>query len=360
MYHPIIKNKVNELKGVKQVDINLNYTPIIELTDTKTEDKEKLFGLLFDSSKANSIINILKYKNCYIDIPSYLNNQIINNFNLDDGYEKYNMFKELNDLANSNGCKDFIPIISFGYNHPTERKSNKENIKFAKKIIENFDNFAIRIYSNYSFRSDDYNLLWQLYDFFGDEITRRATLIFDIDNFTMEYTYKLIKEIQDEFYIKHIVLAGEVLKGNDREYLNEPYDRLSNKHLERYKYFLNTFNGETLDIDYADFTLTDKIPSKLEIDPEKGFSYYPFIKFTTEDAKLCMFTANEKGDYSQYKDLCEEVVKGIRGFSSEHCKTCKFIQDVANGEKLKFKAGSTWKYRMIGHHITALSMCNEV
>jgi hypothetical protein len=363
MYHPIIKNKMNELKGLKQVDTSLEYTPIIELTDTKTDDMSKLFALFSDESKANGIGEIFKNKKCYIDIPSYINNDIIKSFELSNSENKYNFFLLIKNMFKKNNYKGFTPVISFDYSHATPRKSYKENINFAKQIIKNFDDFAIRIYSDYSFKNDDYNLLWQLYDFLPEEMEKRATLIIDLDSFTMDLGYNTIKEIRQDFKIKDVILAGEVLKDNSRVGTSYSCDRLSNKHLEQYQYFLKAFESKDIKFSYADFTLVDKIPSKIELGPEQGFLYYPFIKFTTEDAKICMFTADEKGRYEQYQELCKRVINEIRGFSKEHCKTCSFIYQVAtttDPTSISYKGGSVWKHRMITHHITALTMCAEV
>ncbi|ALV24569.1 putative protein (beta protein domain) [Campylobacter iguaniorum] len=354
MYYPIIKNELNEIKAVKEVNSSLSYTPIIELVSSKTDDLDNFFNSLFDSTKQNSICSILKDQEVYIDIPSYLENEIINNFNLKSGSEKYNFFEKLNEIAIEKEYKQIVPVISFDYFYDTQRKSNKENIEFFKKITNKFNKFAIRIYSNNIFKNNDNLLLWQLYDFMPD-IMNNAIFIMDIDNSTIDYAKDTIKEINSEFDINKIIFAGEVLKNTPRIKTDFSYDRLSNKHLDNFNILKKSLDSLNLDIEYADFTLTDKIPSKIDIDPDKGFLYYPFIKYTTEDGKICMFSAGEKGKYEQYLDLCKNIIKEIRTFDILHCKACDFINDVANGNKNNFKAGATWKYRMIAHHITSMS-----
>lgn len=354
MYYSIIKNELNEIKAVKEVDSLLPYTPIIELVSSKTDDLDAFFNSLFDITKQNSICSILKDKEVYIDIPSYLENEVINNFNLQSGSKKYNFFEKLNEIAIEKECEQIVPVISFDYFYNTQRKSNKENIEFFKKITNKFKKFAIRIYSNNIFKNNDNSLLWQLYDFMPDAMNK-AILIIDIDNFTIDYAKDTIKEINNEFTINKIIFVGEVLKNTPRIKTDFSYDRLSNKHLENFNILKKDLDDLDLDIEYADFTLTDKIPSKIEIDPDKGFLYYPFIKYTTEDGKICMFSAEEKGNYHQYQTLCEKIIEEIRGFNTLHCKACEFIQQVARGDKDKFRAGATWKYRMIAHHITSLS-----
>ncbi len=355
MYHPIIKNKLNEIKGYKQVECSLKNMPIIELTDIKTDDFETFFNQLFSDDRQNSIYGILRTKKCYIDLPAYLYNQIIDIFSLQNHKNKFDFFIKLNDIIKKKSLHPFTPVISFDYSHDTRRESYKQNISFAKKIIDHFDNFAIRIFTDSFFKDDDYNLLWQLYDFLPQEMEQKATLIIDIDKSTEKLSMDTIGELEKEgVKIKKIILSGEVLKNNDRLSTPFTYDRLHNKHLERFKIIVDSFRDKSI-FNYSDYTLVDKIPSKIELEPDQGFLYYPFIKYTTEDGNICMFTADNKGDYKQYKELCEKVIREIRSFDEKHCSTCSFIKDVADGKIEKFKAGSTWKYRMITHHITSMA-----
>ncbi|MGP1580421.1 MAG: hypothetical protein ACTTH5_05310 [Wolinella sp.] len=60
MYYPIIKNKLNEIKGLKQaVQQPIKVKPIIELVNTRTQNVNDFLDI-FLSSKANGTLDILK------------------------------------------------------------------------------------------------------------------------------------------------------------------------------------------------------------------------------------------------------------------------------------------------------------
>jgi hypothetical protein len=356
MYYPIIKNKLNELKGLNDADPSLDFTPIIELTDNKYETIEKFLDMF-----TSKISNILCSKNVFIDIPTYVSiNDVIEDFSLNNADTKYNFFLHIETYFKSKKFKEFSPVISFDYTYGNQRESYKENIKFVKKIINHFSTFAIRIFSDSSFKKDDIDLINQIYSFLGDEIQGKCTIIIDTDNHTVNEVIPVIKEITEEYSINQLIFAGEAFLIKNRSSTSYECSRINNHHFKRVKSFTQTFSDKDISvgsINYADYTLLDKIQSKIEIDPEKGFSYYPFIKYTTEDGNLCMFTADNKGDYEQYSELCIRIKKNIKHFSREHCTACAFIDDIALGiDGLKYKAGGTWKYRMISHHITSLAM----
>ena len=352
MYYPVLKNKLNELKGLNDVDTSLDFIPILELTDCKHEEFDK-----FVNSFASKIKTTLLNKNIYIDIPSYLNNGVTIEYSLDSADENFNFFINLESYFKVNGFKEFKPIISFDYSYGSQKESYKENIKFVKKIMNHFDNFAIRIFSDYGYKNNDIDLINQIYTFLGDEIEDKCELIIDTDEFTTNEVSPTIESILEDNSIKNIILVGEAFSPFDRSNTSYQCSRIRNHHLKRLKYFKNIFKDKNIvtPLSYADYSLLDKIQSKVEIEEGKGFLYYPFIKYTTDDGNLCMFTADKKGDYIQYQELCRRVKLEIKKFSTTHCSSCGFINDVAEDKIDKFKSGSTWKHRMVAHHITAIS-----
>ncbi len=348
MYQPILKNKLNELKGLNDVALIKEFEPIIELTDlNKKETVENVIKYLIDK-----IPNIVKEKNIFIDIPTYINNEVYKHFDLNIIENKHEFFLKIKNIFIENKIY-FTPVISFDYSYENEKKDYKENIRFLKKMLKDFDKLAIRVFSNDIFKNNDEVLLSQIYDFLGDELSNKdITLILEVSKTNKSKILDILKEITLEYTINRITLAGEAFNNDTRQYTVYGYDRIKNTHLLN---FLELKQNIAIDFIYADYTLVDKIPNKIDIDPQKGFLYYPFIKFTTDDGNLCYFSANEKGNYHQYKDLCSLVISKITNYSINHCLTCKFINDVSLGNCEKFKAGGTWKYRMIAHHITTMA-----
>lgn len=356
MYYPIIKNKLNELKGLEAVHSALNFIPILEIVDCKYEDHEKFFDSFMSKISSTS-----KNKRIFIDLPTYTDNDALNMFELYYAQDKFNFLLTLEQYFISKGYMPFIPVISFDYSYASQRESYKENIKMVKKISAHFtDGFAFRVFSDSSFKNEDKDLISQSYAFLDEDIIEKCYLIIDCDKQTFSDTLPLIKELyDDEFPIKNIILAGEAYNGSIKKETEILCGRIENIQLKRVQYIKTQLSLHDIHIDsinYADFSLLEKIQSKIEIDPDKGFLYYPFIKYTTEDGNLCMFTADTKGNYQQYEELCRRVMANIHSFSVTHCDTCQFISDVAAGSIDSFKAGSVWKHRMITHHITALAM----
>lgn len=347
MYQPILKNKLNELKGLNDVSFNKTFEPIIELVDlNKKNTVEDIIKYLLEK-----IQDISKNKNIYIDIPTYLYNELYDYFELVDVTNKYNFFLKIKEIFDKNIY--FTPVISFDYSYESEKKSYKENIKFFKKMLNDFDNLAIRIFANETFSSSDEILLSQIYDFLGDELEdKHITLIVEVSKKNKSKIFDVLKEITEEYKINQITLVGEAFNNDSRHPTLDVYDRIKNHHLINFLEIQKSFD---LNFVYSDYTLVDKIPNKIEIDPLKGFLYYPFIKFTTEDGNMCYFSAESKGNYHQYQDLSKLVISKIKNYSVKHCSTCQFIEDVANGIFPKFRAGSTWKYRMIAHHISTMA-----
>ncbi|MCG3662543.1 beta family protein [Aliarcobacter butzleri] len=347
MYQPILKNKLNELKGLDYVSLDKSLNPIIELVDlNKKSTAEDIIKYLLEK-----IPKISKNKNIYIDTPTYLYNELYDYLELGDIENKHNLFLKIKEIFHKN--IDFTPVISFDYYYESEKKSYKENIKFFKKMMNDFDKLAIRIFANETFSSSDEILLSQIYDFLGDELeNKHITLIIEVSKKNKLEIFDLLKEITKEYKINQITLVGEAFNNDSRHSTKEVYDRIKNHHLINFLEIQKSFNSNFV---YADYTLVDKIPNKIEIDPEKGFLYYPFIKFTTEDGNMCYFSAESKGKYEQYKDLCTSIIKKITNYSLDHCSTCKFIKDVSNGTEYKFRSGGTWKYRMIAHHISTMA-----
>lgn len=356
MYYPIIKNKLNELKGLEAVNSALNFIPILEIVDCKYEDQEKFFD-----SFMSKISSTAKSKKIFIDFPTYADNDALNVFELYYAQDKFDFLITLEQYFTSKGYMPFIPVISFDYNYSSQRESYKENIKLVKKISDHFSNgFAFRIFSDSSFKNEDKDLISQSYAFLDEDITEKCHLIIDCDKNIFTEAIPVIRELHDDgYHIKNIILAGEAYNGSIRIETGIFCDRIGNAQIKRVENIKTQLALNDIHIDsinYADFSLLEKIQSKIEVDPDKGFLYYPFIKYTTEDGNLCMFTADTKGNYHQYEELCRRVRANIHTFSDTHCDSCKFISDVAAGNIENFKAGSTWKHRMIAHHITALAM----
>lgn len=350
MYYPVIKNKLNELKGLGDVKSNIASTPIFELVDCKYDDLNKFITHSF--SKTNGY---LKENNCFIDIPTYTKNSVYEMYELNQPSSKFDFFVAIEDYFNSNGYKSFTPIISFDYNHKSIRSSIRKNIQFVKLIAEYFDNFAIRMFSDYSYKNDDINLADQVLSFYGDEILERCHFIFDTDSDTFSHAFNFAKELEEDELFTNIILLGESFNNKSRLKRENQHDILENLQIKRVDYFKEHLSDK-FNIEYADYTITDKIQSKIELEEGQGFLYYPFINYTIENGNQCKFTAAEKGNYEQYEGLCQDIIKEISNFSSSHCEACEFIQNIANGEDgLKFKAGATWKYRMIAHHITMMA-----
>lgn len=356
MYYPIIKNKLNELKGLEAVSNALDFTPIIELVECKYEDPERFF-----ESFTSKIISTLNTKNVFFDLPTYTDNEVIDRLQLNNAQYKFDFFSLLEGYFDQKHYKPFRPIISFDYSNGNQRECYKENLKFVKKISSHFsDGFAFRLFSDSSYKNDDRALINQAYAFLDEDIIKKCSIIIDCDEHTFSEVLSIVKELTEDYPMSNLILAGEAFNGSLRRTTDLPCDRIGNHQLKRLEYIKTHLALKELPVvyvNYADFTLLDKIQSKIVIDPDKGFLYYPFIKYTTEDGNLCMFTADAKGNYHQYEDLCQRIRINIKTFSREHCESCAFIDNVASKvDDLKFKAGSTWKYRMIAHHITALSM----
>lgn len=350
MYHPVIKNRLNELKGLGAVNSTAITEPIIELIDCKYDEFDKFMDM--DFNKTNGY---LKENKCFIDLPSYVDNQVINMFELNSPEKKFDFFVLIQSYFLKKGFKAFTPVISFDYSYRSERRSNRQNIKLIRKIEEHFDNFAIRIFADYSYKNQDIDLLGQVYAFYDDDLAERCHLIFDIDQYTMEHAFNFSKELVEDNLTKNIILLGEPFNNKHRTKTEHKCDILDNLHIKRLKYFNEHIETDNI-FQYGDFTITDKVQSKLVLEEGQGFLYYPFINYTTPDGNMCKFTASTRGNYEQYEDLCKTVVSKVKNFSSQHCKACKFINDVSNKlDGLKFKAGSTWKYQMISHHITMMS-----
>ncbi|MBE3021891.1 beta family protein [Campylobacter sp. 7477a] len=355
MYCPIIKNKLNEIKGlrqaIKQTSL-IQVKPIIELVGTKNQDINDFLNLLLDDTKVNGISDILKNTECFIDIPTYFPNQIFNDLSLTDHQVKYNFFLELSSKVKEAGCNDITPVISFDYSHETKMDSIRQNRVFARKIMQSFDNFAIRLFSSDLFKKEDLDIFWELYDFLPDKI-EKATLIIEVSSSSIDYVIKNIEEITTQSNIKNIILAGESFADSQKFDTELGYTRSKNIHLLNFNKIKKRFSNTSFN--YADFTITDKIQSSIDIDSEKGFLYYPFIKYTTEDGNLCTFTASNRGNYEQYGELCKKIIEQVRNFSVSHCDTCDFINSIASKSiNDGFKAGSVWKYRMIAHYITTM------
>ncbi|MGE4456904.1 MAG: hypothetical protein AB7E13_08200 [Arcobacteraceae bacterium] len=356
MYYPIIKNKLNELKGLALVNPSLDFIPIIELVECKYDGHQKFF-----ENFMSKIASTLQTKNILVDLPTYTNNEVISKFELDSAQNKFDFFEELKNYFLQKQYKPFIPVISFDYSYGTQRECYKENLKFVKKISSCFsDGFAFRLFSDSSYKNDDKSLVNQAYAFLDESIIEKCHIIIDCDEYTFSEVIPIVKELTEDYPMVNLILAGEAFNGSLRKETSILCGRIKNHQLDRVTHMKHQFVLKDLpvkNINYSDFTLLEKIQSKIEIDPDKGFLYYPFIKFTTEDGNQCMFTADSKGNYHQYEELCQRIRSHIKNFSRAHCETCAFIDDVALMQKdLKFKAGSTWKYRMIGHHITALAM----
>ena len=103
MYHPVIKNKLNELKGLNDVNINLEFTPIIEMIDCKYDDIMKMFV-----NTTSKITSILKNKRVYIDLPTYVENEIIDIADMENSEDKIEFFKTLDAYFKTEKFKDYI------------------------------------------------------------------------------------------------------------------------------------------------------------------------------------------------------------------------------------------------------------
>jgi hypothetical protein len=350
MYYPVIKNKLNELKGLGDVKSKVVSTPIIELVDCKYDDFNKFMKLSFDKTNG-----YLKENNCFIDIPTYLNNNVYEMFELNSVDSKFNFFVAIENYFKEKAYKDFTPVISFDYNYRSIRTSIRKNIKFVKLIAEHFDNFAIRMFTDYSYKNDDINLTDQLISFYGDEILDRCHFILDTDSDTFSHAFNFTKELQEDELKMKVILLGVPFSNKSRLKRENQHDILENVQIRRVDYFREHLDDD-FEIEYADYTIADKIPSKIELEEGQGFLYYPFINYTIDDGNQCKFTAAEKGNYDQYEGLCKDITEEISNFSISHCEACDFIKRVADKEKdIKFKAGATWKYRMIAHHITMMA-----
>lgn len=354
MYHPIIKNKLNEMKGISLVNIECNFSPIFELVECKYNDIEKFF-----KSFTSKINGILQDKAVYIDIPIYLDNELVHEFNLNNLTHKFNFYKSLKKYFDDNGYKMFIPVISFDYSNNPQNQSYKDNLKYAKNMIDHFKIVSFRLCSDATYKNDDLFLINNLTTLLYDKL-ENVTIIFDYENCKDEKIIQVVSEISMDIKLNQIILVGEAFKSLKRTKTDYLCDRIKNSLIDTFnnvKYRLNIQQNHQIPISYGDFTLVDKIPTSLDIDPEKGFLYYPFIKFTTEDGNLCFFTAKEKGNYEQYSELASSIVSKITNFQQNHCDACKFIYDIATNSNhgLKYKGGGVWKHRMIAHHITTMA-----
>lgn len=346
MYHPVVKNKLNELKGIGALETAVQTKPIIELIECKYEEITKFFDKTF--SKMDSY---LRYHESFIDLSQYVSNEVITMFELDDAQKKCDFFLQLKEYFTYQGYKPFTPVVSFDYSHETQRKSFRDNIKLVSKIGHEFGHFSIRIFSDSTYINSDADLLGQIFAFYDDELT--CDLIIDTDKTTTQSALDVVKNFTNTEMKNKIILIGECFFNEHRIKTDNKCDHIKNHHLERFRYFLENVPGAN--IAYGDYTLTTKYQSKLELEEGQGFMYYPFLNYTNSDGSMCKFTADTLGNYHQYQELCRRVIENIPDFSIEHCSTCKFIEDVANDLIDKFKSGGTWKHRMIAHHITSMA-----
>lgn len=270
-----------------------------------------------------------------------------------DSQAKYNFFIKLAQKVKEVSCLEITPVISFEYSGETRRESIRQNRIFARKVMEAFNNFAIRLFPSDLFKEEDLSIFWELYDFLPDKV-EKATVIIDVSNSSIDFVINNVEAIIRQSNVKKIILAGESLKDSQKLDTGLGFTRSANTHLSNFNRIKRKFPSTPFG--YADFTITDKVQSSIDIDSEKGFLHYPFIKYTTEDGDLCTFTARNRGNYEQYRELCQRVTNEIGSFLSSHCGSCTFTKDVAMGNQHEsFKAGGTWKYRMIAHHITTVS-----
>lgn len=344
MYYPVLKNKLNEIKALKNAYNKDTMIPIIEIVETKKDIEEEFIDNLLKSFPEGM-------KRFYFDIASYLDNhEIYEKFDLLDEEMRFNFIKNIYTKSKAMGM-DPVPVISFYYLNGTKKEAFRENIRLVKRMEREFDEFVIRLYPNQAFGTADGELIMSLYDFYEDELCSKVTMIIDTTSISDKGIVDAINFIHNKMHIDGFVLVGETIKGVNGN-KNGKYKHLKNNHLERF----NKIKKDCSDsfIEYGDFSILDKKPSPLEIDPDKGFAYFPYIKYTEPDGSICMFTAKEAGKYYQYKDVATNVSLH-KGFSKDHCPTCTFIQKVSAGEVDKFKSGSVWKHRMITHHMVMMS-----
>ncbi|MGM0520448.1 MAG: beta family protein [Campylobacterota bacterium] len=347
MYTPIIKNKLNELKAIETLDEKVEIDPIFELFETKKESTLEDFKWL--NKKTNTFF---KKRHAYIDLPTYTFNDFIDSHKLTDPKSKVNFFKELKQYFDDEKFTLFTPVISFDYSYSTEQETDKNNLKYVNLLLKAFNKIAIRVFAYPLNRKDDFRLLNTIFALLDEDELENITLIIDTDQIP-ESEILDAAEIAINENANKIILAGEAFNYSNKFRTSYQCGRIKNKHLSYYKDLVEKIDYQK--VAYADFTLLEKVQPTLDIDPDKGFAYYPFIKYTTEDGNLCMFTADERGKYYQYKDLCDRVIYNIDNYNKSHCDACTFIYEVTIGEKSRYKAGATWKHRMIAHHITVMS-----
>ncbi|WP_457561483.1 beta family protein, partial [Caminibacter pacificus] len=271
-----------------------------------------------------------------IDIPNYLsNNKVIEKHNLLDPQKRFEFIQSFND--------NIIPIISFHYTNNL-KESKKNNIKFFKLIFKNYENFAIRLFTDTTYISEDKDIFENIMLFFEDEIKERSFLILDVNQKTKKDINSIIN-----YNIKKTILINDILNNGSHQ-----------KEIEKENFYCLEINNSLLSLskelkcEYGDYTVVDKIP-KYEEDEKKGFILYtPYLYYTTKSGNICKFKGKKAGDMSEYKRLCTQIVHHP-DYEKDHCNTCKDIFKLYKGEDIKYKAGATWKHRMITHHITTMA-----
>jgi hypothetical protein len=328
MYYPILKNKLNELIALENTQVH-NYIPIIELVSANR----------YRFDETSKIIEKIKHKNkIMIDIPNYFsNNQVIEKYSLLDPQKRFEYIQTFND--------NIIPVISFYYTSEL-KESKKNNIKFFKLIFKNYSNFAIRLFTDTTYIRDDLEMFENIFLFYEDELKERIYLILDIN----ENSEKIIREILNNYKLEKIILSGDILNENltikeKEENKNFNCTKIKNLILKK---------AAELNCEYSDYTVVDKIPKYNDEEKIEGFILYkPYLNYTLKNGDICKFVSNKAGDMTEYKKLCKEIIN-YPNFNPNHCKTCNDIYKLAHGEDLKYKAGATWKHRMITHHITTM------
>ncbi|WP_281952020.1 beta family protein [Nitrosophilus kaiyonis] len=336
MYYPILKNKTNEMLALENVKSH-NFIPIIELVSANR--------MKYDEAK--KIFEKIKHENTImIDIPNYMNNKVIDKYDLIDPRNRIDFFVNFKKEYNNN----MIPILSFYYTD-NMKKSIKDNITVLNGLLNEFDEIGIRILTDKTFKKDDIEILENI-DIFMNGILKKIYIILEFSQSTVNE----LKYFFDNFEIdkfKKVIVTGEIhtadsfLENDELQCTLFKNKLLDLVHLLKEKY-------SSKQIEYGDYTVVDKI-NQFEDEVREGPVFYvPFLRWTTKHGDICKYTAQTVGNMEQYKDLCKLIIKHP-DFDQNHCSTCKDIYTLANGGDINYKAGGTWKHRMITHHITTMA-----
>lgn len=321
----------------------IKYKPTIDIKAyNSVKNKEQIIPIveLFQIDKMN--LEKIEEEKVF-----FLNALIEKSFNFDDAVNLYI------DIKNTH--PNIIPIIDDSFSF----SSKKIAMKAMKKLLKEFDKIAFKINGIYNYYMSDTfeNLILMVDDY------ENTTFILDIDS---SYKYSI-----DEMFIKfcgaisalqiidtdikNFIISGSIIKVSSVGYedFTGGCDTVENKLLKTF-YLLESAYTDYL-IRYSDYTIDEK--HVFTGDNVIVTTFYPLIKFTNDDGGICVYKSTNRDMYDEYPVIANAIISTHPHYREDHCEGCEYIGIISRGDGSGKSTGnpSTWKTKMIIHHITVLS-----